>query len=284
MVDKNVITGSGRDVKNFSSFCEGDIEPTSNKMIYSLIDARDEYIIYLDDEFYVQWSYLNSYDKKVPKSFGAVADRVGHLETLSRSQLRPSQYEHFARVLAEAMARVIADADERHAVELLSRATAYLQLRGTENARYWYIRGSSLTAIPFLLAMIVFWSCRSSLTQFLGAGAFDIALGSFVGALGALLSILTRSEKIPMDPAAGPFIHYLESGSRILAGSLGALLLALAIKSNMLLGIFKSGEYSFAVLLALCFVAGTSERFVSGLVKKIESTASSGQKHDPDAA
>ena len=97
--------GSGRIVKDFSTFCENDVDPSLGKKIGTLIDSSKDYIIYLDEDYFVQWSYTEAYDSKVTKGFADIANRVRFLETLSRSELRDPQIDLFAGLLAEAMAR-----------------------------------------------------------------------------------------------------------------------------------------------------------------------------------
>jgi hypothetical protein len=270
MIEKNenYAFGSGKPVKDFSSFCEGDIEPTLNKKIDTIIDCEEDYIIYLDEDLFVQWSYIDP--KKTPSGFGSIANRLGHLETISRTQLRNSQYYEFARILAEGMARIIGDEDEKMANELLDKAESYLLIRGTENARIWYVKGS--ISISFLLFILIFLlgTFRMQIIQYYGVDTFEITFGSLIGGFGALFFLLTRSGKILIDPAAGAYIHYIESFARVLTGCLGALLMDLAIKSNILLGIFKTVDYSFTVLLVISFCAGASERFVSGFIKRVK--------------
>ncbi len=267
---QNIPKGSGRQVEDYSSFCEGDIEPTLNKKIRTFIDGTQDYIVYLDPDFFVQWSFRDSYEPSVPKSIGSVANAIGHLETLSRTQLRKTQLYDFESMLAEGMARIVGDKDEHAANELLDKARTYLEIRGIENARYWYLLGSSITAVLCLISIVLLSIFRTSLVQFLSNDGFQVVLGALCGGLGALFSIITRSNKILMDPAAGAFIHYVESASRIIAGSLGALLVALAIKSDIFLGVVKSVNHSLALVLALCFCAGASERFVRGIIKRVE--------------
>ena len=110
---------------------------------------------------------------------------------------------------------------------------------------------------------------------------FDVVNASLFGALGALISIILRSEKIPMDPAAGVFIHYMESVARVAVGMGGALLMALAVKANIVLGFHRSLEHPFAFLVAVCITAGSSERIVTGLIKRVESSLWAGavRKH-----
>ena len=134
--------GSGRIVKDFSTFCENDVDPSLGKKIGTLIDSSKDYIIYLDEDYFVQWSYTEAYDSKVTKGFADIANRVRFLETLSRSELRDPQIDLFAGLLAEAMARIIGDRNEIKANASLKNAESYLSARGLENARSWYIMGS----------------------------------------------------------------------------------------------------------------------------------------------
>jgi hypothetical protein len=270
--------GSGVVVDDFSSFCDGDIEPTLNKKIYSLIDTEDNYIVYVDSDFYVQWSIISAKYGKVPSSFGAIANRLRQLETLSRTSLHKSQIITFSGFLAESMARIIGDKDEAKAHEVLGMAEAYLFARSAENARAWYVCGAAVTALPTFLIACTLWLLKSHAVIFLGNNAFEIILGSLLGGIGALFSILSRAEKIQMDPTAGSLIHYIESASRILVGNIGALLIALAVKANIFLGFTKATDYSFALLLVICICAGASERFVSGFIKRIETSVSSESK------
>lgn len=75
-------------MEDFSTFCEGDLEPTLNKKIQTIIIASADYIVYVDQNNYVQWSYTDK--KTMPKGFGLIANRVGYLESLSRILLRKS--------------------------------------------------------------------------------------------------------------------------------------------------------------------------------------------------
>jgi len=268
--------GSGVVVNNFSSFCEGDIEPTLNMKIHDLIDSTDDYIIYVDDNLFVQWSFTDIYE--VPKGFATVANGLRRLETLSRTSLRKSQIKAFAGLLAESMARIIGDKDETKAREVLGMAESYLNLRSAENARSWYTCGTTFAALLPLLVACVLWILKSYAIPLLGINTFEVILGALLGGTGAWFSVLSREEKIQMDPTAGPFIHYIESASRVLVGNIGAFIMALAVKANIILGFSKATDYSFALLLVICICAGASERLVPGFIKRIEISVGSDGK------
>jgi hypothetical protein len=270
--------GSGRPITNYSSYCEGDRDPTLNKRIHTLIDSTDDYIVYLDDDFFVEWSTTREYGETLPAGIGNVLNRSGHLETRSISQLRPLQVLPFRRLLAEAVARVVGDKDEAGAQQVLDRAEAYLSARGQENARWWYLQGSLSVAACNLAAVGILWLLKPIVTQHIGVTAFEILLGALLGGPGALVSILNRSSAIGIDPSAGAFIHTVEGAARIVVGTVGALLVALAIKADVLLGLVKSLNHSLAALLALCMAAGASERLATNLISSVEDSVGKAKK------
>ena len=265
--------GSGRIVSDFDSFCEGDIDPTLNKRIRVLIDSYSSYIVYLDEDLSPEWSATSDYGE-MPDGFAEVANRIGHLETQSKGLLRESQIEPFARLLAEAMARILGENDHQKSAEILAHAEAYLKARSIENARIWYIGTAGILLIILCVIAAVLWIYREPSRNLVGDDAFDGVLGAIFGSIGAVFSIVTRTKSIEVDAAAGKPIHILESSVRIASGGVGAILVALAVKTNLVLGIAKSFDHSVAALLAICIVAGTSERVVPSLIKRVEGSVS----------
>jgi len=180
------------------------------------------------------------------------------------------------------MARVLGDKDASSALEILKKAQEFLEARATERARAWYLTGSLVVTKSALLIAATLWVSRDYVTAVIGQGAFEVILGSLFGALGAFISIVERSGGIGIDPTAGPFIHYLESGSRIIVGMAGGFLLALAIKANLVLGVTNSINNSHAFYLLVSTSAGASERLVPSLIKKVENWGSTVPKKPKD--
>ena len=265
--------GSGKEVEDFSPFCEGDTEPTLNKRIRTLIDATEKYIVYLDQDLYVEWSDLF---EKSPAGFEDVANKIGHLETLSITQLLPAQREPFARLLGEAMARVLGDQNQEKANAVLQTAEEFLKARGTENARRWYLQGVGVVTLTMLSLASVLWVIRSSISNAAWLNALEIGISGSMGSLGALLSIASRTEKINVEPVAGPIIHRFEGATRVLVGVGGALFVAIAAKANLLLGLVGSVGHPFLALVTMCIIAGASERLAPGLIKNMEKSLATG--------
>jgi len=92
---------------------------------------------------------------------------------------------------------------------------------------------------------------------------------------GALISVISRTQSISMDVATGRLVYYIEGAARILLGMLGAFLIALSVKANLILGVVNNTkDYEFPFLLLLCMVAGASERLVPNLIRQVESSVS----------
>lgn len=266
------VGGSGKTVKDYSCFCEGDIEPSLNKRIRTLVDCTSDYIVYLDDDLFVEWSLADECEVS-PSGFDSVANAIAHLETMSITQLSRDQREPFGRLLAEAMARTLGGGDEEKTKTALATAKSYLEARGTENARCWYLQGAGITALTALAIAGSLLLVRRGVSDSGWLEFLEVAIGAMLGGVGAALSIASRTEDIRIEPVAGPRIHRFEGATRALVGVAAALFVAIAIKAELLLGDFHSSTHRFLALLVACMVAGASERLVPGLIKRMGQSA-----------
>jgi hypothetical protein len=262
--------GSGKLVDDLSPYCEGDIEPQLSKRIRTLIYCEKDYMVYLDDGMAVQWSLTASYGP-LPEEFAGIANAVGHLETIASGRLNPEQYEGFARLLGEAMARIIGDRDPTEAKSIIANAESFLDARSTENARTWHILAAMAVTGASLVALLLLWLFRRWIVPVCGPEPFDIAVATLIGSVGALLSILLRIKDLNVNAASGPFIHRLEGGARIIVGMIGAFIVALGVRSDLILGYINSVPHSLAALIAVCAISGASERIVRASSSKSSS-------------
>lgn len=69
----------------FSRLREGDKDPTLNKTVAGLIDSDDNFIVYLDEDDYVEWN-MNDNNMFGPDT-GQYLNRVGRLEAVDISRL-----------------------------------------------------------------------------------------------------------------------------------------------------------------------------------------------------
>jgi hypothetical protein len=98
-----------------------------------------------------------------------------------------------------------------------------------------------------------------------------LILATVAGALGALLSVITRSGNLKLDSSAGKWLHYYEGGFRIWAGVLSGFLAALAVRYEIILAPLARGEKMLGIMLIAGFIGGAGERLVKTIITKLES-------------
>jgi len=247
---------------DFSRLREGDHDPTLNKDVQWLIESSEDFIVYLDEDDFVEWN-MNATAALGPDT-GPYLNIVGRLEAVDTGYLSTEQVKSYQRLIGEGVARLF-QKNLQAAQTAFDFAERWVIARNNEVARQWLLVGSGCAALLTAVAVLVlgFWAVK--LRSWLGPGVFDILLGSAAGGLGAWLSVIQRSRTSELDVAAGPRLHYLEGAFRIMAGSLGSFLVAVAIRAGLLPQVTK-----LSAMVVICMVAGTSERLVPSFIEQIE--------------
>lgn len=257
---------------DYRKYVEGKEEPYHGKVIKHLIQKHRDFVVYLDDELYVWWAIRDTYrpDWVNSPSFGEVLNRVSFLEAVETSDIPQRQVTAFRRMLGEAVARLLDSQSVEQANKILDNATDYIIARNSESSRLWYLSASLATTAVVVLVILLLWTFRRYTP--LNPEGLNVLVGSGAGALGAFLSILLRSQTVPLDSSAGKKVYYFEGTAKILAGMIGAVLVAVSIEGKFLFGNISNPENQLQVITALCIVAGASERLVPSLIKKVETT------------
>ncbi|MFY9222508.1 MAG: hypothetical protein WAQ98_07560 [Blastocatellia bacterium] len=258
--------GRGIEVSDFGNFCEGDKDPSLNKTIKTLVYGSKDLIVYLDDQDEIQWSTASScsLDANTSKTISTIIE----LEVLCKEPLTQEEKQSFKVLLAQSLADSLIGQHDA-AQEVLLKARAYLQEKATENYRICYVIGAVFMTLLSMSIALLLWVNKDWVLSY--KINIDIVLGMLFGSLGALLSIFTRLQNIEMSTTGSRKYTYISEGvARVIVGEIGALLTALAIKSNVVVGLVNSFSNPLAGLLAFCIVAAFSERFVPSLIKKFE--------------
>ena len=261
--------GSAEIVDDYDRFCEGDFEPHLGKTIRSLVFKTKTFIVYLDEELYVEWAFTDAF--KLKQEAGPVLNRVSEIQALPVSHLDSKELiSSFRTLIGEAVARVLSEGDVVAAQDALDKALAWLQARNAEISRWWYLESSSVTVLIIVAVTALLWLLRDFVTPLIGKTAFEVALGAGFGGLGAFFSILVGSKSVPQGLGTAKGIYMFQGVAKVLGGTLGAVLVALAIKAQLILGFMEGKGYSLESLVLLCMVAGLSERLVPNLVEQVE--------------
>lgn len=250
---------------NFLSLKAGDTDEDLNKVVSEIIFCSEEFVVYLDSDSFVQWK--SNVDNK---NAGQVLNVVAKLEAQSQFIRDEKTLKAIRLRIGTALARCFDGGDESEYTPAFKEVEADIKARNLEVSWRWYFM-SAMQLTGFCVLMIfITWLFRECVVSLIGKNAFYIALGTMCGSIGALLSVMSRSNRLVVDANAGEFLHELEGSARIIAGLIGAFLVCLAIKSKVIsTGInFSGSELSFMLLLST--VAGASERLVPSLILNVD--------------
>jgi hypothetical protein len=246
-----------------------------------LINATTDFAVWLDKEGDLDWETSEAYDtliedKSATTMISAMLNRAAILQAYPVEHLTPVQRKNFRIMVGEGLTRAL-DFQGDNATQMLDKAAEYGAARNQEIARFWYLSGAVVTATVFATVLLIaFFNSDFGIRTF-GETKFFIGLGSCVGALGALFSVLLRAGKIPLDPSAGRTLHQFEGGGRILIGVLSASVIQVAAHIGIAFSIFA--QKGNAGMFIIAFAAGFSEQLAHTIIKKVEITSSPKEKH-----
>ncbi len=273
---------------DFSGLSEGDKDPCQNKRIKRLIYCERDFIVYISDDLRIHISTSAALDAEgEPDGYGWVSGKVSELQATSGVLLQNrSLLEEFRAMVAEAYVRIFKDRHEKNkhdtnAKVVLTKAEKLLDVWALESARKSYVLTCLCVSLFSLLAIIVLWTYRAVYQEVLGYSAFDVMIGSLLGAPGAMISVYQRLKDLPIDSKSRQSTHYTDASVRIFAAMLGALLVALSVKANIVGGFVSAGATS-SLLFVVCLVAGASERLVPSLISQVEKDAKKGKPQSPE--
>lgn len=268
MSDENNQAGAERDYKS----------RWSDHKIGYLIRSTKQYIVYIDTDGYLDWSTTTHYDANEAGSANFSAEKrnaiiadAALLEVTPCDGLSAEARQQFKRLIGESLVCCF-DLDYVSAKKTLLAAQQFVRARSEEISRYWYLSASILAWIPFAAVSVVAWLYRDWLIAFIGLDAFWLLLALTFGAYGALLSVFTRAGNLQFDCAAGRNLHRLEALSRIGSGAIAALLVALAVRSGIVLSALAHDRQLHPVMLLAALVAGAGERLAPSIITTFEST------------
>jgi hypothetical protein len=188
------------------------------------------------------------------------------VKLLNRLQRYPMAFEQTRRMIAAAIARWLSDRTPTEALKTLAQARVQLRHRTREAGRLWVLWSASLWVTPVAVAAGWLWFDRVRWQAAIGHGTHDTMMAIAFGCFGAFMAIVSGWTAIRLRPGAGEHYAMKQGMSRIFAGGLGALIVELAIRGNVILGLLGGSSANLSVRLLIAFVAGTSERLVTKLV------------------
>ncbi len=239
------------------------------------IRRTDDYCVGIDEKLKIDWGTSSEYDQReraeeetVRKQRATILANIAVEEASPRDDLDKEVVVRYKTLLGEAYVLCF-EGEFDGAQRTLESAKKYMASRSEERSRQWYVEASAVATLPFLVAFAILWSTRHSASAFFGANAFWLLLSGCGGTIGALFSVIARSGKLDFDVGAGQRLHYLEGASRIVAGAISGLVVAMAVRSDLVFGAFARDHLSLVTMLA-AIAAGTGERLATSIISKFD--------------
>ena len=262
--------GSGRVVTDYNPYTEGDEEPYLRKQIVTLIAKDTDYIVFPDQDGAVEWAWTPAYGV-LDAGAADVLNGVSALEAVPLEEVPESARTAFRRMLGESVARVLADRNIQSAKDALDRADRYITAFRESVARTWNLEATLATCVAFVIGAVCLWWSRDAVRRTLGENFLQLVLASAAGVLGGFVSFAYRSRQVELDPSGGRCRYYFNGVARSFGAAFGAIFVALAVKTKLVLGFLdEAGTSHIVVLLLAGMLAGVSERLVPNLAGQIE--------------
>ncbi|MCX6168665.1 MAG: hypothetical protein NTX65_04975 [Ignavibacteriales bacterium] len=251
---------------------ENRLWPKDEEIEY-LVYETDEFIVWIDKVIDIDWSHNDDYDEKWnpdEEKQNMVFNYVTKLECIPNDHLTKNIRINFKRMIGEAIVRNL-KTDYENAMQMAKNAEEFITNRNNEQSRLWFLKASGGTALIVTVLGSILWLTKYFLKPMLGETTFFLLIAGSCGALGALLSVIMRLGKTNLNPAAGKDLHFYEGGSRIIAGCISAIIIALCVKLQLLVPIFSNINNTQVAMVLAGVIAGASERWVPSLIAKVES-------------
>lgn len=239
-----------------------------------LILACNDFIIFIDHEYDIDWKTNDIFDKRTMSKeelieFNNIRNEIAYIESIPCDDLSEKIILNFKRQIGEALVRNF-DNDFTNAKKMLLYAKEYIINRNTDKSRFLFLKSSGVVCAVTFSLIVISWIFRDILLTVIGKPAFYLWLSLLFGAIGAFFSIILRIGKTTLDYNASKKLHYMEGASKVVAGMISGFLIALCIKVGILLPILNKIDYTNIAMILGAIIGGASERLAPSIIKKIE--------------
>lgn len=261
------------ELADYGQICEGYEDKELGKKVAYLIIVTKRFTVYLDTKHDVQWR------GDVDTSCLDAAEILNIITrlTVATDFLKEDIKFTLRRQIGEVWVRVF-EKNFHQAKEMCKIIEDEVNIRNQELAWTWYFTTSSAIVAVSVILIVLEWIFRKDIISLIGTTAFRVIFCAAIGSIGAFISICLRNQLITLNARAGLRLHIAESIARISVGSFSSLIVALSIKSGVLLSEYLGKSNAFSGVILLCLLAGASERFLPSMIKRFDENIDSTSK------
>lgn len=236
-----------------------------------LVFSTSDFAVFLNDQGEVDWETTDEYEASgkldMPK-FNGVHNAAMLLECQPCEDLSKDHRTNFRKMIALAIARGLQN-DFVNAEAMIQSAGVYYTRRMRESSRVWYLGGSGVAALGFVLVGAVMWLGRVTVIDWVGQVAFFTLVAGCLGAVGAFFSVIQRTGRLDLDPSAGRRVHRIEGLSRTVAGVITGCIVALAVKLRLVGPSVSEGYEMHLAMAVMGLASGVGERWLPSIISKL---------------
>ena len=234
-----------------------------------IIRITNKYIVYIDKQNNIDWETTEAYDlTKKEKEKIESEKAISHCTITERKPTGGLSNEailSFKTIVGEAIVNCL-EGNYEGTYEILEQADEFRVDRVIEKSREWRLVFTTLIAAVIIFIAILI---NTKKIQIWGELLPYISLGAWAVA-GACLSMILRSGNLKNASYAGKWLHFIESGCRLIGGFITGQIVYLGIKSGILFSSLVSANNSQYIICLLALLAGASERFAPSIITKID--------------
>jgi hypothetical protein len=272
---------------------EGDEDPWSGKEIDTVVRKSSRFIVYLDDELRVRWWWVIKPHIPTLVTVQARINELTHdsafllLDWPGKSWLRRGrecdcldgdlhktpEARTIRSLIGEAMAVVLGGGTLEDCEKVLVKAEHAIAVAKDQRCRPrfvgWFAAAvAGISIVAFLLYRWTDWFTGNPSPN----DSATWVNAAIAGAFGALVSAVSRTKDLKLEPAARNPGLAVEACARALIGAAAGLLVNFAFEGGLLVKDALANDETLrnAIRLFLCLAGGTSERVLPALVGRAE--------------
>lgn len=255
-------------IDNYYDFKVNEEGPLGKK-IKAIIIRAEKIIVYLDEEDVIQWSKKDDVIIDL-NSFGNIQNNISMWESISNKLFSKKDSFSYKCLLAEAYARILNDNNTDTANAIISNTKDRIKKHGREVLKQVYLLSTFISTCLIILAIIGCIWAKPVLMQFVTHNSYQIILTTLFGGIGAFVFSVLRLKDYTPDIAISKKIHIIDGALRVFYGLISGLIIALGIKSNIVLGFVNQMELTIYLSAFLGIMAGASDLIIPNLIKQVE--------------
>jgi hypothetical protein len=257
------------EIECFTIIKEGD--KLNDMFIHTIISIAPGYILFLDENASILFRdklSVQGYTRpaNIVEVLNAANECDAKVRLIFRGKRQRDVRYRFQKSIAEAFSVVLVDNEQyKSAISSIVNIQKMVIAEGHQNIRIVYIKSAFTATVVSLVILLAAWIFKEEIIEWLHSEyAVTLLYASLFGCLGAFISCFIKFRKYKGNIYVGAQIHRLDGLFRICYGLLAGLFAALAVKSNIIGGIFGQSNSG---LMLIAMVAGISEYFVPSIAE-----------------